>query len=64
MSDEVHAGGRPPRIPVVTLSALGSNEDIEAGMTTGAQANPVKLFRLPELLEKVGQLIAAAAAAG
>lgn len=43
-------------IPVVMLSALGSGEDIDAGLQTGARAYLVKPFSPWELLAKVDQL--------
>ncbi len=50
-------------IPVVMLSALGSGENIEAGLAAGAQAYLVKPFSPLELLEKVGRLAGAATVA-
>ena len=50
------------RIPVVMLSALGSAADKSAGMASGVRDYLVKPFSPWELLEKVGQLIAAARA--
>jgi len=44
-------------IPVIMLSALGNDADIEAGMKAGARAYLVKPFSPWELLDKVAQLI-------
>jgi CheY-like chemotaxis protein len=43
-------------IPVVMLSALGQDTDIEAGLSTGVHAYLVKPFSPWELLELVDKL--------
>jgi DNA-binding response OmpR family regulator len=52
------------RIPVVMLSALGQGTDIDAGLATGVNDYLVKPFSPWELLDRVGELIAAAQQAG
>ena len=50
------------RIPVVMLSALGAQGDVQAGMASGVQAYLVKPFSPKQLLSLVQQLIEAAKA--
>ena len=47
-------------IPVIMLSALGTEGDVEAGLDSGARAYLVKPFSPWELLQKVDQLATAA----
>jgi CheY-like chemotaxis protein len=48
-------------VPVVMLSAAGSEDDISAGMASGAKAYLVKPFQPVELIELVTRLIEEAA---
>jgi two-component system phosphate regulon response regulator PhoB len=50
------------RIPVVMLSALGAQGDVQAGMASGVQAYLVKPFSPKQLLSLVQQLIEVAKA--
>jgi DNA-binding response OmpR family regulator len=50
-------------IPVVMLSALGQQQDVEAGLGAGARAYLVKPFDPWQLLELVDRLLADPAAA-
>lgn len=52
------------RTPVIMLSALGTAEDHQAGLATGARAYLVKPFSPWQLLELVARLTAEVASAG
>jgi len=57
VSQSLSADPALANIPVIMLSALGNDADIEAGMKAGARAYLVKPFSPWELLDKVAQLI-------
>lgn len=50
------------RIPTLMLTAMGTSDDIEAGMETGVRGYLVKPFSPWQLLEQVEQLIHESAA--
>jgi CheY-like chemotaxis protein len=52
------------RIPVVMISALGTPDDVQAGLDTGARAYLVKPFSPLDLLSKVNRLVDEARSAG
>lgn len=45
-------------IPVIMISALGAERDVEAGLATGVHAYLIKPFSPWELLDRVAELLA------
>ncbi|NDY90485.1 response regulator transcription factor [Ideonella livida] len=57
VSQALQADERLSRIPVVMLTALDRDSDMEAGLAAGAKVYLAKPFGPIELIETVGQLI-------
>ncbi len=53
----IRARGAIAGVKILMLSALGTNQDIEAGIASGADAYMTKPFRSKQLFDKIEELI-------